>query len=63
MSLGLRGYFGVRGKTLDILQKLVRDGYYVCDGTYWTNLKTLRMYFPIKRVESMRRTIFFMKGH
>jgi len=59
------GWAGIRGKTLDLLQKIVTNGYtYSPNGGYvQQRYRTLRKYFPtIRRVTIYGRTIFYLKG-
>lgn len=53
----------IGGKTVEILQRLIKDGYYISKGTVWSNLKTLRLYFPVKKVSIQNHVIYFLKGY
>jgi DNA-binding CsgD family transcriptional regulator len=53
---------GIRGKTLEMLKKLMQDGYIICSPGYFHNYKTLRKYFPmICKVNAYDKTVIFFE--
>lgn len=62
----LGGRPGIRGKTLEILKKLINDGYIICPPGYSHRYQTLRKYFPkVLRVHACGKTVIFLddKSH
>lgn len=55
--------FGIRGRTLEILRKLMKNGYYISKGTIFSNMKTIRMHFPVKKVSIRNHVVYFLKGY
>jgi DNA-binding CsgD family transcriptional regulator len=52
----------IRGKTFEMLKKLMRDGYIICSPGYYRNYMTLRKYFPmICKVNACQKTIIFLE--
>ena len=58
------GWPGIRGKTLDLLQEIMRNGYVVPEGRFLTKqFSTLKKYFPqIYRIKIYNKQIFLLKG-
>lgn len=52
----------IAGATLKLLRELVENGY-VFDDKVRSNYITLRKYFPVRRVESERKTILYLDGN
>ncbi len=59
------GRFGIRGKTLDILQDLVSKGYYLCSHKdKRSHFLVLKKYFPsLRRTRMHHKTVFYLEGH
>jgi DNA-binding CsgD family transcriptional regulator len=56
------GRSGIRGKTLEMLKKLMQDGYIICSPGYFHNYMTLRKYFPmICKVNAYDKTVIFLE--
>jgi len=51
-------------KSVEILQKMTKDGYFIGkhDDTVETSFRTLSKYFPVRRVNFRRRTIYFLEN-
>jgi len=58
------GWPGLRGKTLDLLQEIMVNGYVVPDGRFFTkHFLTLHKYFPqIYRIKIYNKQVFLLKG-
>ena len=57
------GWPGIRGKTLDLLQEIVSNGYIIPQGNVQQRYRILKKYFPtICRITIYCRPIFFLKG-
>jgi hypothetical protein len=58
----LRRWQGISGKTLDILKKLLIDGYFICTPGYYECYLILKKHFPsVQRVKMHGCTILFLK--
>ncbi|MCK5260800.1 MAG: hypothetical protein KAJ44_01300 [Thermoplasmatales archaeon] len=56
------GRSGIRGKTLELLKKLISDGYIICSSGHTYRYQTLRKYFPtIRRVNACGKTVIFLE--
>jgi hypothetical protein len=58
------GNFCIRGRALEILQSLHKEGYYISKKGESTtsSFRTLSKYFSVKRVEVKHRTIYFLEN-
>ena len=61
---GHKGRSGIRGMTLQILQRLVTDGYFFPGkGQHTvTQARTLRKYLPVRKVSSSGMIAWYLKG-
>ena len=58
----LGGWTGIRGKSLEILQILIIEGYYICSKGDSKNYRLLKKYFPtICKVNIYGKTIIFLE--
>jgi len=58
------GWPGIRGKTLDLLQELLTNGYaFSSDNHFQSRYMTLRKYFPtIHRINIYKKNILYLEG-
>lgn len=56
------GRTGIRGSTLEMLKKLISNGYIICSPGYFLRYKTLRKYFPtIYRANVCGKTVIYLE--
>lgn len=58
------GNFGIRGRTFEILQFLVKEGYYISKKgeNISSSICTLSKYFSIKKIEARKSHIYLLEG-